>query len=86
MKRMLTLGICLIAILSVMIGSRFYCAQISCVGFSWSDNGKPITLINSGGEIFSVYADNIAIDEICKAIIDNNGTDDVRDDKVIALF
>ena len=84
-NRIFTLGICLAILFGVIIGSRFYCANGFCVGFTWGENGEPITIVEHDGNLFECYADNIAIGD-CKIVFDNNGTENVRDDRVLAIF
>ena len=71
--------------LTVAFGSRFYCAHGACIGFSWGDNNEPVTLVEYAGEVFASYEDSTAIGD-CRILFDNNGTNDVRDDKIVAIF
>lgn len=84
-KKILTLGVCLTVIVTVAFGSRFYCANAACVGFSWGENNEPITIVECAGELFECYNDTVGIGE-CKVLFDNSGTSSVLDDKIVAIF
>ena len=84
-QKILTLGVCLAVIFTVAFGARFYCANADCVGFSWGENDEPITIVECAGELFECYDDTVGIGD-CKVLFDNNGTNNVRDDKIVAIF
>lgn len=71
--------------LTVAFGSRFYCANADCVGFAWGENDEPITIVECAGELFECYDDTVGIGD-CKVLFDNNGTNNVSDDKIVAIF